>query len=437
MRIRISHACVLTLDDAWHVYPDGYVTVEDDRIIDCGEGRGDGSADREIDGRGGILMPGMVNLHCHAAMVPFRTMGDDCPDRLRRFLFPLENSAMTEELVYLSSLYGIAEMLRSGTTTFVDMYYFEEQVARAAEESGIRAYLGETVISQKSPDAENAGEGLARCARFLQDWAGHDRVRGIVAPHGTTTVSPQALQAAHQLAREYDTILTLHASEMDYEMDAFREKGTTPIRFLDELGIVDERLLAAHCIHLTPDDIAVLAARGASVVHCPGSNLKAGKGIAPVRELAEAGVPVGLGTDGPSSGNTLSLFDTMRLFPIAQKTRYHDRRLFPAREVVYAATRGGARALHADALCGSLETGKKADLVLVSTEGLSLFPMYNPYSALVYGAGSADVDLVMADGRIVVENGRLTGISLTELKSDLQRAMRPFSEAAEKYRNMI
>ena len=397
------------------------------------------AADEVIDGRGGILLPGFVNTHCHVSMVPFRSMGDDCPDRLRRFLFPLELEAMTPELVYWGALYGIAEMFLSGTTTFLDMYYFEDRVAEACEQAGIRGYLGETLIGQKtcdSPDEEYGG--FAYQKDFFAEYHGarHPRIHPIIAPHGTTTLSPEKLREAHALAVQYDTIFTLHASEMDYEMEHFRAMGMTPTAFLDSIGALDAHTLAAHCIHMTEEDLQLLKARGAGIAHCICSNTKAGKGVAPMERARQLGIGFGLGTDGPSSGNTLSMFDQRRMLPNAQKTANHDRSLFPARTIVRAATRGGAEVLHGTAY-GYLAPGMAADLTLVSTAAAHMFPVYNPFSALAYAANAADVDTVFANGRMVVRHGELTTLDLAEIRAHLVEEMKPFMAAAEKYRDII
>ena len=436
MKTLLKHAHVLTMDDQWTAFEDGYVLTEGGRILEVGSGNMPES-DRVVDCRGGILLPGFINLHCHASMVPFRTMGDDCPDRLRRFLFPLENEALTPELVYLGAKYGIGEMLLSGTTTFVDMYYFEDEVARACLETGMRGFLGETVISQKTPDSESEEGGLKLTEDFLRRYAASDRIRPIVAPHGTTTVSEAALRACEALSEQYCALLTLHASEMDYEMTYFRDQGLTPMSYLGRLGLLSDRLLAAPCIHLTEDDLKQMAAHGVRIAHCIGSNAKAGKGISPIRDAVSRAIPFGFGTDGPSSGNTLSIFDQMRLFAVTQKTRYHDRSLFPAREIVRYATRGGAECLHMEHTLGQIAPGYAADLQVISTDAAHMFPLYNPYSALVYSANASDVDCVMADGNLVVEHHELTQWSLPALREELKQAMSGFYQAAEKYREII
>ncbi|MBQ2834300.1 MAG: amidohydrolase [Clostridia bacterium] len=440
MNTLFFNAHILTMDDRFTAYKSGWLLVEGDRIQALGAGDYTGSADigERIDCRGGILLPGFINTHCHASMVPFRTMGDDCPDRLRRFLFPLENEAVTAELVYLGAKYGIAEMLLSGTTTFADMYYFEGEVVRACLETGMRGYLGETIIGQQTCDSPNAPYGgFALAEQMLSAYRGCDLIRPIIAPHGTTTCDADALRRCHELAVQYNTLMTLHVSEMDYEMQQFADMGMTPMDFLDSIGAADEHLLAAHCIHLTEHDIELMKKRGVRVAHCIGSNTKAGKGVAPIKQLHLSGIPIGLGTDGPSSGNTLSMFDQMRLFAVCHKTANRDRSLFPARDIVAFATRGGAAALNAGDELGQLVPGMRADVTLVSTDSAHMFPVFNPYSALVYSANASDVELVMTNGVIRVRNKQLVHVDLEQLKADLTRAMGPFMDAAEKYSDII
>ena len=437
MKTLYEHGWILTMDEEMHAFRDGWLLTDGADIAAVGEGAFDGAYDERVDLRGGILFPGFVNTHCHASMVPFRSMGDDCPDRLRRFLFPLENEAMTRELVYLGARCGAAEMLRAGVTTFVDMYYFEDEVARVCHETGLRGYLGETIIGQPTCDSPQPYGGFDIAERMLETYRGDGLVRPILAPHGTTTCDEASLRRAHELACRYDTLMTLHASEMDYEMEHFARMGTTPTGYLHQIGALDAHMLAAHCIHLTDGDVALLAGSGASVAHCIGSNTKAGKGVAPVAALAKAGVPFGLGTDGPSSGNTLSMFDQMRLFAVSHKTANHDRSLFPAAQIVAAATRGGARALHAEREFGMLKPGMRADFAVVRTDGLHMFPVYNPYSALVYSANASDVTMTVAGGIVRVRDGHLTQMDERAIMRELEERMGHFMRAASRYADMI
>lgn len=438
MRTLIDHVTILTMDKESRVYQDGYLLTEGPNIADLGEGARPLSFDDYVDGRGGILMPGMVNVHSHLSMVPFRSMGDDCPDRLRRFLFPLELDAMTPELVCLSARYAVCELLLAGVTSVLDMYYFEDEVAKACEELGIRGWLGETVINMPTCDSPNAYGGLGIAEQFVKRWKGHDRIHPMVAPHATNTNSPEMLKAAYDLARQHGVPYTLHVSEMDYEMTMFREQyDQTPVEFLYDLGVLGQNTVAAHCIHVTEHDLELLAKTGTKVAHCIGSNTKGGKGVSPVKDMLLAGIDVGLGTDGPSSGNTLDLFTQFRLFASFQKTRYHDRGIFPAKEIVEFGTMGGARVLGAGQEIGSLEIGKRADIALIETDSVNMFPMYNPYSMLVYSANASNVDSVWVDGNRLVAGKKLVHADLTTVREELDAAMGAFRERAGKYEDII
>ncbi|MDD3252350.1 MAG: amidohydrolase [Lachnospiraceae bacterium] len=438
MRTLIDHVTVLTMDPEGHVYQDGYAVIEDQKILTAGNGKRPEQIDRYIDGQGGILMPGMINVHSHIPMIPFRSMGDDCPDRLRRFLFPLELEAMTPELVYRSSRYAICELLLAGVTSVLDMYYFEDQVARACDEMGIRGWVGETVINMETCDSREPYGGLALCEALIQKWKGHPRVHPIVAPHATNTNSTEMLKAASDLARKYEVPYTLHVSEMDYEMEYFqKEYGQTPIEFLYDLGVLGPEMIAAHCIHATDHDIELFAETDTRVAHCIGANTKGGKGICPVLDMRKAKVTVGIGTDGPSSGNTLDLFTQFKLAASFQKTRYHNRGVFPAHEIVELGTMGGAAVLGAQKELGSIEAGKQADLVLIETRSVNMFPIYNPYSAVVYSANASNVDSVWIAGKQLVKEHRLLFADLKEEKRKLEAVMPAFRERAVRYADIL
>lgn len=432
MKKLLKNAWILTMDEVMSTYEPGMLMMDDDQICYVGDYQSELElmADEVIDCRGGILMPGMVNTHAHASMIPFRSLGDDCPDRLRRYLFPLEIECMSAPLVYEAARYAILEMQRSGITTFMDMYYFEEEVAKACDQLQMRGVLGETVINFPTCDCEEVYGGLAYSETFIENWKYHTLVTPVIAPHATNTNSSEALQKAHQLAEKYDTLITMHVSEMDYEMTEFREKyDMTPVEYLDSIGVLSDRLVAAHCIHINEQDLKLMAKKGTAVAHCIGSNMKAGKGIAPVKEMIEQGIAVGLGTDGPSSGNTLDLFTQMKMAVCAQKTHYRDRSLFKAHEILKLATIDGAKVLKMDDRIGSLEIGKQADLVLIETESLNMFPIYDPYSTLVYSANASNVDSVWIAGQCVLEN-KQSVFNQHEIKQALMEQMKYFTERA-------
>lgn len=425
---------VLTMNESMQEYNPGYVVVEDDIIVDIGYDNQSlqFDCDNEIDAHNCIIMPGMINCHSHISMIPFRSLGDDCKDRLRRFLFPLENACMTKELAGTAAEYGCWEMLSGGITTFADMYYYPDAVASACENAGIRAYIGESVIDQPTCDAKDSSGGLAIAEAFIAKWKKHPLVKPIIAMHATNTVSKETFVKGMAVAEKYDVQLMCHVSEMDYEMEYFKNTyNMTPVEWLDAIGCLNARLLAVHCIHLSEHDIALLKQKQVSVAHCPGSNLKAGKGVSPIRDLINAGVPTGLGTDGPSSGNTLELFSLMRLAVIAQKTHYHDRSLFPAKEIVRMATIDGAKALHCDKMTGSLEKGKQADIITVSLDAMHMFPIHDPYAALVYSANASDVNDVMVSGRMRIRNKQPSGLNIARMKEELAALMNDFNKKAE------
>ena len=432
MKTLIKNAWILTMNETLSTYPQGMLIMDNDQISYVGEYDAlmEQTVDQVIDAAGGLLIPGMINTHAHVSMIPFRSLGDDCPDRLRRYLFPLEIECMNAPLVYEAARYGILEMQRSGVTTFLDMYYFEEEVARACEKLNMRGVLGETVINFPTCDCDEAYGGLAYSEQFMNKWKNHSLVKPIIAPHATNTNDANALKAAHELAVKYDTLISMHVAEMDYEMTEFREKyNMTPVEYLDSIGVLSDRLVAAHCIHVNEADMKLMAQRGTSIAHCVGSNMKAGKGIAPVKEMIEHGIDVGLGTDGPSSGNTLDLFTQMKTAVYAQKTHYKDRSLFKAEEIVKLATIGGAKALKMDDRIGSLEVGKQADIVLIETDSINMFPIYDPYSAIVYSANSSNVESVWINGVQVLKQ-KQSIFNQKEIKTALMNKMQVFEKRA-------
>ncbi|MBO0446110.1 amidohydrolase [Enterococcus ureilyticus] len=438
MKTLIKNVHLLSMDKQFSEIKKGYVLIEDHLIAKIGSvSELDSvtiSADKVIDGRNGILIPGMVNTHTHAGMIPFRSLGDDVPDRLRRFLFPLEQF-MTKELVKASSDYAIAEMLLSGVTSFCDMYYFEDEVAKSCKEMGIRALVGETIIDMPTCDSPQPSGGYDYCEMFLKKWQNDPLVTPIIAPHAPNTNTPEVLKKIVVLSEKYNAPITMHVSEMTYEITEFQEKyNQTPIEFLQSLGYFEREFILAHCILVNDHDLKILEeSKGkARVAHCIGANTKSAKGIAPVKKMIERNIIVGLGTDGPSSGNTLDLFSQMRLFANSHKTYHQDRALFPAREIVRLATIGGAETLGLAKQVGSIEIGKKADLTLIETESVNMFPIFDPYSAIVYSANASNVESVWVNGEQLVRDKKMVYHKLDKIRESLYREMREFVIEAKK-----
>ncbi|WP_307196917.1 amidohydrolase [Neobacillus niacini] len=423
----IKNAWILTMNEQMEQFPNGYIITAEERILDVGSMESmpnDITYDQCIDAKGAILLPGMVNTHTHIGMIPFRSLGDDYPDRLRRFLFPLENECMNEQLAYASAKYAIAEMQLAGVTTFFDMYYFEQQLAEAAEEMHSRGILAETVIDSVTVDVPEPMGGLQYAQRFIPKWQENSRIQASVAPHAPYSNTIEVLQQADALSKRYDVPWMMHVSEMDFEMDKFRnERNQSPIEFLEDIGVLSSRLVAAHCILLSDHDIELLKKYDVKVAHCIGANTKSAKGVARVRDLLSAGIAVGLGTDGPSSGNTLDLFSQMRLFANFHKTYLRDRSAFPADEIVRLATIGGANVLGMQKQIGSIEAGKQADFILVETDSVNMYPIFDPYSALVYSANAGNVSDVFIAGKQVVAGKKLVDFDEVQLRAELAEAM--------------
>ena len=430
MKIGYKNAWILTMDNRMTEYSKGYLVFERDIIQEIGSMKNYivDKADKWIDAKGGILLPGFINAHTHCGMIPFRSLGDDCPDRLRRFLFPLEKEVVDETLIELSTAYAIAEMQLAGITTMCDMYYFENVVAHVAKNMNMRAFVGETIINQQTPDSTNTKESMDYTVALINKWQYDKLIHPIIAPHAPNTNTEQCLRDILDLSKLYQVPITLHVSEMNYEMEYFREKyNQTPIEFLESIGFFEVPVILAHGIMLTKNDIKILEKYpNVSVVHCIGANTKSAKGVAPIRSLLDHGVTVALGTDGPSSGNTLDIFTQMRMMANFQKTYLNDRSAFPAKEIVRLATAGGARALGLEHEVGSLEVGKKADLILVETQSVNMFPIYDAYAALVYSANATNVRDVWVDGVSVVKDKKLTKFSVEKLQSELKKHMKIF-----------
>lgn len=419
----IKNVNILTMNKNREIIENGVVIIKDNIIEAVGgeELLEKYKGTRIIDGKDGILIPGMVNTHTHAAMVVFRSLGDDVPDRLKKYIFPLEKQLVNRNLVSLGSKYAISEMLLSGVTTFTDMYYFEDQVAMAAKEMGIRAVLGETVMNFPVPDSKEAYGGLEYGERFIKQWHNDNLITPAIAPHAPYSCDTEHLQKASCISERYNIPMIMHVSEMDYEIEKYkREYNMTPVQYLDNIGVLNDRFIAAHLIHVTNNDIDIIEKRNIGIAHNIGANAKAGKGVPPLKEMFRRGLKVGLGSDGPMSGNTLDIITQMSLVGKIHKLFNKDRSLFPAGEIVEMATIGGARAIGMDKYIGSIEPGKKADIVIFETSSVNMQPIYDYYSVLTYSANAGNVDTVIVDGKVLVHNKSLTKFDFTKCSEQLK-----------------
>ena len=417
----ITGGTVITMDAQRRVLDDGAVAVRADSIVAVGprsELETKYAAAKVINAHGAIVMPGLINGHTHAAMSLFRGIAEDLSldDWLHAYIFPAEARNVTEDFTAWGTRLAILEMLRGGTTTYADMYYFEDAVARVTKEAGMRGVLGETVIDFPAPDNKSLPEAFAYTQKFLDHWKGDPLIVAAVAPHSMYTCSEKTLQDAAALARRNSAPILIHIAEAPFELEQSRNKyGLTPVAYLSRAGVLGPDVVGAHCILVDHADITTLVHFNVGCIYNPSSNMKTAAGVMPVVEMLAAGEAIGLATDGAASNNNLDMFEEMDLAAKLQKLTRMDSRALPAEQVVALATITGARALHLDKQIGSLEPGKKADLILVDTSAPHATPMYNVYSQLVYALKASDVRTVIIGGKIVMENRQMLTLNEPEI----------------------
>ena len=405
---------VITMDAQRRVIENGAVAIKGERILAVGtkaEIDAKYQAKVRLDRPDAILSPGLINTHTHAAMSLFRGIADDLAlqDWLTKFIFPAEAKNVTADFVRWGTRLGVLEMLLSGTTTFTDMYYFEDVVAEAAKEAGMRGVLGETVIGFPVADNKTPADALAYTEKFLKRFAGDPLITAAVAPHALYTNSDETLKAARALANKYNAPLVIHLSETKKENDdEMAKRHTTPTKTLDNLGVWNGKSIAAHAVWVNEADLAILKARGVGIGHCPSSNMKLASGVAPVTRMLALDMKVGLGPDGPAgSNNDFNLFEEMDLAAKLAKVTTMNPQALPAKAALEMATIRGARALGMEKEIGSLEVGKRADLITVRIDSAHALPLYDAVSQMVYALKGSDVRDVMVNGRPVVRDAKI------------------------------
>ncbi len=375
-------------------------------------------AKKTISAKDSLIMPGFVNCHTHAAMTCFRGIADDLElmDWLNNYIFPAEAKNVNKELAYWGTLLAAAEMIKSGTTTFCDMYIFEDETARAAKKAGMRCLIGEVLFDFPSPNFKTAEEGLAYSRMLAEKWQNDPLINIIIEPHALYTCSPSLLAHAKKIAERYKIPLGIHLLENKSEQEQLQQKyGKSAVSFLKDIGYLNGRFIAFHCVYLSRDDMKLLAAHKCRVSHNPASNMKLASGVAPVPDMLQAGITVGLGTDGCASNNNLDMIKEMSTAAKLHKVARLDPTVMDARTVLRMATIEGAKVLGMEKITGSLEVGKKADIIIIGLNEPHLTPLYSEYSHLVYAASGADVDTVLINGRIVMENRKLLTIDENEV----------------------
>ncbi|MDK7758639.1 amidohydrolase [Providencia rettgeri] len=409
--IIIVDGTILTMNAQKQVIDHGTVVIKGNKIIAVGgpELTQRYQAPNVLNVDGDIVMPGLINTHTHASMTVFRSLADDVPDRLHRYIFPLENKMVSREMVRVGANLANVEMIKGGVTTYVDMYYFEDEVAKTVDKIGLRAVLGESVIQFPVADAKNADEGINYAVNFINQYKDHPRITPAFAPHAPYTNTTEHLQKIAKLSQELDVPVMIHLAETDREQEeiAKRTGGKSPVQYMADIGALNNKVIAAHAIMVDEKDMDLLKQYDVGVAHNISANTKSAKGVAPVTTMLEKGIRVGLGTDGPMSSNTLTTLNELNLVGKIHKLANKDRAAMPPITVVDMATMGSARVLHMEDKLGSLEPGKLADLIVIDTKSPNMVPMYSPYAALVYGANGANVRHTIVDGKVLMQDRKI------------------------------
>jgi 5-methylthioadenosine/S-adenosylhomocysteine deaminase len=418
---------IVTMDASRRVIEDGAIAVSQGRIVAVGPSKditSKYSAQQTVDGSGRVITPGLINGHTHIPMVLFRGLADDMDlqEWLTKYIFPAEAKNVTEEFVRVGTRLGLAEMIRGGTTTYCDMYYFEDAIADETSKAGVRAVLGETVIDFPVADNKTNAEAMSYVEKFVSRWKGNELIIPAIAPHAPYTVSEEHLKAARAFSDRTGAPIVTHISETKFEVDeSLKNKGATPVAYLERIGFLNNKVIAAHMVWPQGDDISVLQRRGVGVVHNPQSNMKLAAGVAPVPKMMDAGVLVGLGTDGAASNNDLNMWEEMDTVAKLHKVFSGDPKLISAQQAFEFATIRGAQALHLEREIGSIEVGKRADILVITRDTLNQSPLYNIYSDLVYATKGSDVETVVINGRLVMRDRRLLTLDEAVIKKDAAR----------------
>jgi 5-methylthioadenosine/S-adenosylhomocysteine deaminase len=433
----VSGGTVLTQNAAHRVLSPGAVAIEGTDIVDVDTLAAIGAkyqAAETIDARDQLILPGLINTHTHAPMVMYRGLADDLAlmDWLQKYIFPAEAKTVSPELVRVGTRLAAVEMIESGTTAFVDMYYFEEEIAKAAFEAGLRGVLGETIIQFPVADAKTPAEGLARAERFVKEFKDNGLVVPAVAPHALYTNDKASLVASAELARKYGVPIVIHFAETEDEVRIAREQyHMTPTAFLESIGVLGSTTIGAHGVWVDDADIAILKRTGTGVAHNPESNMKLASGAAPVTKYLAAGIKLGLGTDGAASNNDLDMFESMRQASFLAKHSTHDPTAVKAQQALDMATIGGARVIGMDKVLGSLEAGKRADVITVSIRSARETPMYDPVSHLVYVTRGDDVRNTIVNGKVLMRDRQLTTLNRETVIADANRLAARVREAVK------
>lgn len=437
----LKNGYIITMDSERRILTNASVAIKGTEIVDIGDSNeldDNYTAKEVIDCTGKVIMPGLVNLHTHAPMTLFRGYANDLPLEiwLQRCMFPLETQFVDEEFCYYGTLLACIEMIESGTTCFADMYYYEDEVARATQEVGMRGVLAESVLKNETPDSVDFEEGLSHAEEYIKRWRGNDLIIPAIGPHAPYTCNDEILTRCKELADGYKVPLLIHVAETIKEVkNSMNTTGYHPVEYLNALGVLDENVVVAHCVWLTSKEMEMLRENGVKVAHNPTSNLKLGSGISPVPELLDRGIVTGIGTDGCASNNDLDMIEEMRLASLLHKGTHADPTKVGAARVMEMATIEGAKALGMGNLTGSIEKTKRADIAILNLDRTHLTPFYdyapeNIYSQIVYAAKSSDIETVIINGKLVMRDR----VILTVDKAKVVAKCRSLAEKINEYK---
>lgn len=440
--IIIKNGTVLTMDKNNKVINNGVIIIKDNKIISVGnkELLKVYSAKKIIDAENGIIMPGMINTHNHLPMIAFRGLGEEgIKNRLFAYFFPLEGEKLNRDLIYKAAIHGSIDMALSGVTTYADMYYHMDEMAKATKDVGIRGVLGETVIKFPVVDAKTPYGGIEYAINFIEEYKNDDLIIPAFGPHAPYTVSKEKMQEIENLSKQYNVPIMIHVGEFDDEDKRLNLKNKSVIEYMDSIGVLNNRVLLAHAIHLNEKDLDIIKKREVSIAYNPMANAKGATGIARAYEMLNKNIKVGLGTDGPMSSNQVDLFRTLSYASSMQRLKYNDRTIMTPDVVVKMATIGGAQALNLDKKIGSIEPGKLADIVIIETKSPNMMPNYDPFATLVFQANPSNVDTTIVNGKIIVENKKLKTYDIKknikqmkEIENDIAKFAKELAEKAKK-----
>lgn len=421
----IVHGTIVTMNENRQVIENGTIAVRDGKIVYVGDGSGlppNSRPKQIIDAKGKVIIPGLINTHTHIPMGLFRGIADDLDlqEWLTKYIFPAEAKNVNEEFVRAGTRLGLAEIIQGGTTTFCDMYYYEDAIADETAKAGVRAVLGETLIDFPAPDNKTFADAMVYTEKFVKEWQGNPLIIPAIAPHAPYTVSQEHLLETRKLSDRLNAPLVIHLAEANTETEFIQQKhkGLRPIEFVEKIGFLSNKTIAAHVIQANDAELDILKRRDVGIAHNPQSNMKLAAGVSPIPLMLKKGLRVGLGTDGAASNNDLSLWEEMDTAAKLHKLFAGDPKVVSAKEVFEMATIGGARALHLEDKIGSLEVGKLADIVILNFDNINQTPSYNVYSTLVYATKANEVNTVIINGKVVMKQRHLLTLKENDIKRD-------------------